>query len=443
VLLFAIASALSTLGCGSKTQLSIGEGGGEIPDAAPRDARDARPPEDTEPPPRPSCFDELSPGELRGSIPEIHGRPAYDDEGNLYAPRLDDEDWAVVSYDPCLVQRWSVDLPGFDGRSRRIRTSVDSDGQVWMKGRFEPMRVTTSGAPSPVMLEAEGRIWTWVGIPPAGPVYASVNGTDMPRYLYRTRAGGSSDRVQLEEESSYVWDEECLVGGGAALCWNVGYDLDDLDRRYYHDPPRLLDGTLRNITQPAFDGERIWTQVFGISTYELIATSIFAGRRTVRTPLARTTRGQTDTIISPPVIGVEGEVLVYFSGHREIGPDGQLQAFTPDGEALWSYPANRTRRPGSIGIFGTTSSIAIGDANVAYLAVGDAVHAVVVSTGIGRWTSSGLGDVNDPELSISPLGDIAILDAEDTLHIIATESRTVARTPWPVAGGGPALTYAR
>jgi outer membrane protein assembly factor BamB len=308
------------------------------------------------------------------------------------------------------------------------------------------IRVTTDGVLAPVSLEVEGNVWTWLGTPPAGPVYASTNGTDRPRFLYRTRAGGGSDRVQLEEVSSFVWDGECLLAAGAAYCWNVAYDLGDggdLSLLFHRDPPRLIDGGLRGISQPAFDGRLLWSLVYGISTYEVVAIDPRTGEEVIRHPLARTTRGQTDMVASPVVIGPSGEVLVYFSGHRTDGPDGQLHALSPeDGSELWSYPAPRSPRPRG-GVFSTTSSLAVGDANVVYLAVGEGVHAVVVSNGVGRWVASSVGDMNEPELQISPLGDIAALNAGGQLYIIVTESLTVARSPWPVAGGGPSASYAR
>lgn len=433
------ALVLLPLGCGSKTALGVETAEGPV-DASP--PPDTEPPLDTMPPPRPDCFEMLDPGVVRGSLEDIDARPAYDAEGNLYAPRLvDDETWTLVSYDPCLAMRWSVDIGEFDGRARRIRTTVDDTGHVWLKGRFDVVRATTDGVLAPAMLEVEGNVWTWIGIPSGGPVYGSTNGTDMPKYLYRTRAGGGADRVQLEEVSSYVWADECLVADRGALCWNVAYDLDDLSLRYYRDPPTLLDGTLRNITQPAFDGERLWTLRFGISTYDVVAISPRTGETLVRAPVARTTAGQSDAIMSPVVIGAAGEIVVYFTGRRASGPDGQLRAFSPeDGSELWSYSAPRT---GRANVFSVDSSIAIGDANVAYLAVGELVHAVVVSNGTGRWTAGGVGDVNDPDIQISPLGDVAVLNTDNTLNVLATESRAIARSPWPVAGGDPSGTYAR
>jgi outer membrane protein assembly factor BamB len=407
---------------------------------APRDARDTSVPEDTAPPIRPACFEPLMPGSVRGTIEDIHGRPAYDGEGNLYAPRLADDEWFLVSYDPCLAVRWALPLGDFEAQRRNNRTSVDADGFVWFIGRFDAARATTDGFPTPPTLAPEGTLSTWVGIPPAGPVYVRVNGTDMPRHLYRTRLDGGTDRVRLEEVSSYVWDGECVVADTGALCWNVAYDLDDLERRYYRDPPLILDGTLRHITEPAFDGERLWTLRFGISTYDLVAQSTRTGEEVVSTRIARTSAGQSQAIMSPPVIGAGGEVLVYFSGSRADGPAGQLEAFSSRGDRLWSYAAPRSAGPD---VFRTTSSIAIGDANVAYLAVGATVHAVVVSTGAPRWTLMVLGVLNDPDLQISPLGDIAVIDDTDRLIVIATEALTVGRTPWPVAGGRPSATYAR
>jgi hypothetical protein len=432
---------LLTLGCGSKTPLGVetseaGPADGARPDAA----RDTAVPVDTAPPMRPACFESLDPGTIRGSIEDVHGRPAYDREGNVYFPRESEDTWFIISLDPCLEVRWALPLGDFEARRRFNRTTVDDEGFVWLNSRFQVTRATTEGVPAPVMLEVEGDLWTWVAVPPAGPVYASTNGTDMPRYLYRTRAGGGTDRVRLEEVSSYVYDDECLVGGGAALCWNVAYDLSDMSLRYYRDPPRIIDGTFRNITQPAYDGDRIWTLRFGISNYDLVANSTEGGEEVVRVPLARTTRGQVDTIMSPPVIGAAGEVLVYFTGHREGDLPGQLQAFSRDGEPLWNYIVDRTN---SRDVFTTDSMIAIGDANVAYLAVGDGLHAVVVSNGTPRWSTFGLGDVNDPMVQISPLGDVAVLNEGDVLHVVATESLAVGRTPWPVAGGNPQATYAR
>ncbi|RLB56877.1 MAG: hypothetical protein DRJ42_02100 [Deltaproteobacteria bacterium] len=444
-LLLLLIALLLGWGCGSKTSLGV-EG---LADSG-RPPFDSGPsPVDTGPPPRPDCFGELAPGDVRGQLEGIDGRPAYDALGNLYAPQQTEEGWRLVSHDPCLALRWAVDLPeAFDGRPWSIRTSVDVhvSGHVWLKGRFEVTRVTTDGVLDPPSLDVEGQVWTWVAIPAAGPVYGSTNGTDMPKYLYRTRAGGGSDRVVLEEPSSFLWNDECLVdagGRGAVLCWNVAYELTSLTRRYYRNPPALIDGTLRNITQPAFDGARLWSLRYGISTYELIGLDARSGEMAVRQSVARTTSGQTNAIMGPPVIGPRGEVLVYFNGSRATGADGQLHAFSgDDGDPLWSYPAPRIRGSGTGRVFSVTSNLAVGDAGVVYLAVGESLHGVAVVGGERRWATSGLGDVNDPELQISPLGDIAVRTGETTVTIVATESRGVGPTPWPVAGGGPSATYA-
>ena len=256
------------------------------------------------------------------------------------------------------------------------------------------------------------------------------------------RAFGPAGEVSTElfSPSSYVYQDECLVAAGTMACWDVAYALDDLSNRWLNDRPQLVDGTFRNVLPPASDGERIFGLVFGISTYDVAALDLRTGEQAWRSAVARSTAGQVELIVGGPIF-VGGRLVIYLSVHRESGPDGQLEAFGRNGERVWSYAAPRTRTPREV--FDTLATHVAGEAGLVYLATGETLHAVNVETGEARWTAPlGVG-VNEPQLNISPLGDLAVRTDQGDVLVVATESRGPARSAWPVPLHDPMGTNAR
>lgn len=420
----------SLLACGARTSPRIGE-----PDAA----LDAGVPVDAAPP---TCWEREWPGTVRGELPDVDGRPACDPGGNLYAPRrLREEDrWQLVSYDPCLELRWVRDLPAeFSGPGLGMRTSVDPTGRVWVHDRFALAQITMDGAlvQPPLWIEYADRLFGWVATPAEGPIFATVN--DGARDLYRVD-GDRVLRTSTRPPSSGVYDEECVFASPRTLCWDVGFDGALRELYYRGDRQRIIDGTRRHLTQVAWDGRRLWTLRYGISTYQLVGREPISGRDDVVVEVARTAAGQTRMTASPPAIGPAGEVVVYFHG-RSPGdrPEGFFLSVDPNGRERWVFPASRSLS--SRNVFSTTASVAIGDAGVVYGAVGNFVYGIDLEDGTERWRTFTDLDLDDPDLQLSPLGDLALRDDDGVLTIVATESTGLADSPWPIAGGDSGANY--
>ena len=416
--------------CGSRTGLPLGAGSDDA------SVSDAAPPVTTPPDfpslPPPDCGTRVPVGSLRGAVTQISGRASIDDVGNVYAPRrYADDDWTLVSVDPCLEPRFETPIVGLDDRDR-IFTVVDSFGDVWVvRGRGDGVwRFRSDGSPRPVGLAFEGRLGTWLGIPDsAGPIFSTSLSVD-EKYLYRFAASGVGDRVRLPMESSFVWSEECLVSGPRAACHNIAYDRGSLEQDWIRENPRIVDGTLRNIVMPASDGERMWTVRFGISTYELVAHDLSTGREELSTLIARSTSGQVDMVVSPPVLSPSGVVFTYVHVRREAGGTGALEAFSLMGEPMWSVPAPATEE-----VFGTDGNLLVGRNGIVYLAVGSTVCARGTTDGEAHWCLELDVDFNEPQINLSPNGDLFVRSAAEALYVIRTASPGLAPSPWPAPGG--------
>lgn len=391
----------------------------------------------------PDCGEFTPIGSIRASVDDVHTRVAVGADRNLYTARETDDGWLAISFDPCLRERWSTPI---EGLTRRARVMVDARGDVWIVGQGDPgyWRFSSDGRPLETELPIEDLLFTWIGLPDdGGPVYATSVEVE-EKYLHSIDLAGGDRRVRLETPSSFVYDGECGLTGGLAACWNVAYDRRTLDRRWFESTARLVDGTFRHILPPAFDRERAWSIEFGISTYRLVAVDLASGDRTVEATIMRTSSGQTELLIGPPVVTERGDVAVYVHGTRDTSPRGALELFAADGTQRWTFPAARAARstPAGGAVFSGEATHLVGRAGIVYLAMGNSVYAVDAIDGSERWRLEGLGDVNEPGVNLSPNGDLYVRDAEGTLLAIATESFGLAASPWPIPGGNARLSLA-
>lgn len=191
---------------------------------------------------------------------------------------------------------------------------------------------------------------------------------------------------------------------------------------------------------PAFDGARMWSVEYGVSTYRLVAVDVASGVRAVETMIMRTSSGQTELLIGPPVVTSRGDVAVYVHGTREP-PRGALEVYAPDGARRWTFVAPRAPRstPAGGAVFSGEATHLAGRAGVLYLAMGDAVYAIDEDSR-ERWRVEGLGDLNEPGVNLSDNGDLYVRDADGALTAIATESAGLAASPWPIPGGDARLS---
>lgn len=447
--------ALLSLGCGARTGLSVPEVDAEVASDAGRDggaiAMDAG--VDAGSPSRdagvdagivegpPGCWEPLLPGEVRGAVADIDGRPAYDAAGNLYAPRrvgLTDR-WQLVSYDACLRPRWELDLPaGFMGREGEIRTSVDALGRVWVKRLFSLARATREGVlvREPIPVRYEGSLWGWIATPAAGPVFEAI--TDRVHRLYRVE-GSRADALETMVPSTYFFPNECLLAGRAVHCWDVGFD-DALRLAYQRTPTRSASVEFAaGASQVAFDGERLWSLGLGARRAALFSMNVGTAE-VERWPTGVSPMFDPDTgWIAAPVVASDG-TLLFVEGYEEGGrPQATLFALARDGSARWSFVSSPMVAPAA-GV--VDSMIAVGDAEVVYLALDRAITAIDLRSAEVRWNTPPLVGRDAPDLQMSSLGDLALRALDGTLVVVASESRSLAASPWPIAGADPGATFA-
>src|SRR5690606_35480594 len=144
------------------------------------------------------------------------------------------------------------------------------------------------------------------------------------------------------------------------------------------------------------DGALTYVVEYGISTYRLRVRETRTGAERALVTLARSTRGQSNLLVGPPVLTEGGLVVLYLSTHRDDGEaPGQLEAFTRDGAPAWSFAAPRTRRREDPydGIYSGEATHVAGRGAI-YLAVGASVYAIDDRDGALLWQLEGLGDLN-------------------------------------------------
>lgn len=427
------------IACGARTDLEVERS--PLVDAAVDAALDA-PGFDARPDP-PDCGDSVPVGQVRASVDAIHARVAIGDDDNLYTARRVDDAWLAVSLDPCLEERWATPVALGDRTPRGMDVSVADDGTVWLIGQsgLDQWAFSSDGDPRPGLIPmGERRRDTWIGLGANGPIY-SVFLTTEEKWLVVTD-GDRFEDLRLPTPSSFVWDGECAVFADAPTCWNIGFRFDPLDRAWLEGRPRLIDGTLRNIVPPAFDGRRMWSIEYGISTYELVAVDVRDGDRVIREPLMRTSSGQTELLLGSPVIAEDGSVILYRHGS---GVPGALEKRSSSGELEWTASAPRVRRgtPAGGAIFSNEALHLVGRGGLVYLAVGASVYALELRDGSLVWRIDGLTDLNESAINLHRNGDLYVLDRGETLHAIVTASAGLAPSPWPIPGGNARLSLSR
>ena len=435
----ALLATVTLSGCGARSGLDALALDAAMP--APHDA--AVSPADAGPLVPPACGESIPAGQLRGSVGEIHSGTAIDAEGNLYVARRVGDDWFAVSLDPCLRERWSTPVPLLSRSPRRMHvgSTIAARCGWWPTTRSTSGTSLRAASPSPRCPRWVPRATRGWASPTARVPSTSVFRSSDDKSLIRL-VGDRWDETPLAAPSSFVYEDECALVGTQPTCFSVAFEHRPLRMRWMVDEPRLLDGTFRHVIPPGSDGARLWTIAFGISTYELIGVDLETGARTVRVPLMRTTRGQSELLLGPPVVTEDANIVVYRHGS---GVPGALVAFERDGTELWRYPAARTRRSTSAdgAIFDYEGTHLVGRGGLVYLAVGDSVHAVRAESGELVWRLDGFDDLNESAINLSVRGDLYVLDASGSLHAIATSSAGLAPTPWPVAGGNARHAYAR
>lgn len=433
--------ALCLCACGARTDLVGLDSDGSPRDAATiRDAgvRDAFAAPDVSFDP-PDCGEEFSIGEVRAQVDAIHARVAIGLDGNLYTAREIDDTWFALSLDPCLRERWSTRVETGERSPRGMDVSVAPDGTVWLVGQsgLQQWQFSSTGVPLGGLPAMERRRDTWLGIGREGPVVSVFESSEEKWLLVP-----GEDELRLPTPSSFVWDGECGVYDDVPSCWNIGFRLDPLDRAWLEGRPRLIDGTLRNIVPPAFDGSRLWTIEYGISTYDLVAIEVRNGDRDVRESLMRTTSGQTELLLGPPVIAEGGSIIVYRHGS---GVPGALEAYSRRGAQQWSLAAPRARGTGPAGgaLFDHEATHLVARDGIVYLGMGSSVYAVDVNDGGLIWRLDSMADFNQPAVNLHPNGDLYVLDSDATLYAIVTGSPGLAPSPWPIPAGNAQLSLSR
>jgi hypothetical protein len=306
----------------------------------------------------------------------------------------------------------------------------------------EPKRVwrfARDGQPKSIDFDF-GNLRTLIAVPDEGwPVF--VHHTFAGLTLKRVDLAGHLDSVLVRDDTSYLYDGECFALPTTIGCADTAFDQASLARLWISPTPLLIDGTFRHVLPPASDGTNSYFVTYGISTYQLRGRETRTGRDRFVATIARTTRGQVDLLVGPPVISATGLAVLYFSAHREgLGPDGQLETFHSDGRRGWTFPAARTPRTmRDAAIFSGVATHVAGNRAI-YLAVGRSVYAVREDDGRLLWQIDGLGDVNEPGTNLSPNGELYVRNLDGVLYAIRTESNGPAASPWPIPGGGYRLS---
>jgi len=392
------------------------------------------PPEDVPLRP-PDCGTPTPVGATRFVLDDVVGHAAIDDAGNVYAPiRIHDgrdQGVGVLSVDACGRERWRVTAvpprPGASYASASVRLSTGGD--VLLTDVTGPVRdffrYDTDGSPRP-RYRFSGDYVRTISVPSGrGPLLAAAPEGVAINSLQSLDLAGTQN-VGIEHWSNV---NECAVSGSVIGCLDRAYDLDARSLWWGSDDFEILDGTLRHALPPALDRDRLYAAFYGISSYVLEARELRTGRVLFRTMLARSTRGQSDLLMGAPVLGTTGLVYTYLDVHRAQGPDGQLEAFRPDGSRAWGFPAPATRQD-----FTHVATHLVGRAGAIYLAVGGALYAVN-EDGSQRWTLAIPAGANAPELALARDGGLAVHTDDDRLWMVATESAGLAPTPWPATGG--------
>lgn len=437
-LLIALTALLAA--CGARTGLLVNErdGDADIPvadaDTFP-DADDADIEPDVNPP---GCWVPLAPGEIRARLSHVIGRVAVDREGTIYAPMAEFGGVDLGAIDACGELLWQeVALPE-SGESGQPQAHLYRRDEVMLSATWGGLanmgmvRFSRDGERLPDF-PLDGNISNLVGVPSDyGPVLRSYDGDDEVTYLSRLTPE-VEDRVAIygmpdSPEAGLVWRDECAIFARQITCFDVAFDLDTLEERWRYDP-RIVDGTLRHVIPPAlFGNDSFATIMYGISTYQLVLRSTVTGEQLWRETLVRSESGQEGLLTGAPIVSNGGRLISYINS----GTSGTLRAHREDGSELWSLRADATERQ----FFYYATHVA-GDDGLIYLAIGPTVYAVDEEDGSIRWQRDDLGAFHGRSVTLSPTGDLVLLNDNRELLIIATSASGPARSSWPAPGGGP------
>ncbi|MGF1465418.1 MAG: PQQ-binding-like beta-propeller repeat protein [Sandaracinaceae bacterium] len=388
-------------------------------------------------PPLPPCGADVSVGEERFRVPGLAGAPVFGDDGTLYAPMLNDDDRSIdlAAYARCTGEElWrqpaigpasptAVRYPSVRRTSADDLVLVNTEGFFGAYGIF---RFNEAGERQPDY-ELRSRINGFYAIPRgAGPVLRELEELERRTVTFD---------VDGRRTGTWPFDaapqEECGATRDALYCFDVAYRLATGEELWRREGGELIDGVIRKVVGPALADGRAYVVLYGISAYDFVAVELETGRLVFRVPLMRTTQGQADLRIGRPVVGEDGTVYVYAHGTRTgAPPPGRLTAFDPDGSERWVFGAPATSRA-----FFVHDTHLVGDAGLVYLAIGEAVSAVEAATGALRWRLAVPERVDTAHVTLSRAGDLAVRTNDDQLIVIATESRGLARSPWPAPAG--------
>jgi outer membrane protein assembly factor BamB len=422
--LAALALALA-LSCGGRTPLAVDDRSGGS-DAG---AVDVWRPNVVSPP---RCGVVVPVGGIRFTAPRILGQVAIASDGTIFAPRRKGSDRnssrEVVAFDACGNELWARgDLgPPTSGYSLVARLAwndavivTTGPGDFGIEG---PFRFTTSGDDFP--LDVGRSLGAFVGIPRnAGAAIVTPDADNLMRQLTVFDVSGAV----IASYPTFSNDTSCAIKGRIVGCFDRALDLD-ARRMLWSGPTEIIDGTFRHATPSAIAGGRIYTGVYGISTYQFVARELRTGREIFRTTLLKSSRGQFDLLFGAPVIDASGTAFVYLSAHDGGAPRGRLFAVRRDGTIEWTYEATTPRER----YFEYGTHVA-GNGDIVYLAIGTALHAIDRG-GRMRWRTT-IPSTSTASPVLSPNGDLALHTDDDQLVVIATESAGVANSEWPALGG--------
>jgi PQQ-like domain len=409
------------------------------------------PPSDA-PLPAPSCGGPLPPGETRASVKGVIGRVAVDEHGNVYAPSATAaRELALTALDACGKQLWqrvvapkvpeSLLAARLPGRDEVVLDSLGGSGATQGLWRFDRKGEALES------WSMQGTPHEWVASTDAGLLLRTY---DQHGFLTLLGADGMERRWQQEtvarQQTIPTGEEECAAFGTRLACQSVAFDSATLRSLWATDALELIDGTTRHSVNPASDGERLYSLVYGVSTYFIRATRVDTGEQVWARDLGPSPSGQFGLATGGPIIGEDGAIYVYIAYSKQpvTRPVGHVDEVVEPGEDLgWliAFEATGEERfrdaapHGGFADYDEHATHLAGDDGAIYFATAKGVFAVDARDGSARWQRMDLGRIDNPRLTLSPDGDLLVQTASDELIYLATDAHGAADSPWPLPGG--------